>query len=1044
MKNLILPVIALVSALVFEASAQVVSYNRFEEGTAGDLVSDTVDDAGGDDPMHAYAVPPFDNRPAYSTSVPIDPIPQTGASNTLSLDVSGAKDVYTEVAGPWRTGDYSASSFTMEAYVQFDTLGNYQTVVGRDDLGGGGGETADPLSLFYLQKTDYDILRGIVATTGGDYVVAEGSTAVVAGQWYAIALVGDIDTGRLKLYVDDLADGPGNYVLEASTTGYDGLFHSASNQVWSVGRGFFDGSYTNSVDGQIDEVRFSSEALGVGKFLNSPEFPEPPILLHRYSFNGFTGYTVAEDSVGGEDGIVMSGAMQSGGAVSMDGDADSYVELPDSLISGSTITRDAVSFEAWFRVGDTGIWSRIFDFGKISGPEGYDYLFFTPNFPFHSWGGVMFGTRIDPNQLILADSLVNLPAPGDPDLHVVCIADFGNDRATIYLNGVWYGEALDFSTIDLSDVIDNDFSYLGKSLWSADPNLIGSINEFRIYNGALDPLEVAASYASGPDTPNLNAGALTGIALQTLPRLRVGAVVKTRAYAHASGLPGNPIDVTREPELSYTSDNPSVLMVSAEGVLTAVGPGTANITVTHTDGGVAVSDTKPVEVFVVDYEPVTPWRLTYDHGFFFPTPLPGSHVFSDVPFDLQEDADGFDVFGGNIPGVLSDGTLEIPVSTCGVSEVYTLINTGWGHPGETVGYLRFEGSGGLVHEVDLVVGENVRDWNLNLYEPHANFTTALSTTNYAFGSRIPYTGHLDMQTFTLPAAFHTATLQKITFVTFAPGGDYLFGRAWLAGLTLGVNKPPTVTIEAPASGFIAQVNQVINFAGSFTDLDATDIHTADWVFTDTLGAETIHMGTLSGNMVADPFQFAASGVYSFSLEVTDSAGNTGVATTVQDDLPAYVVVYDPYGGFVMGSGWVWSPAGALYPGNPDYETVAGRATFGFVSKYVTGAAAPAGQTAFRFRAGDLNFHSNSYQWLVVAGARAQFKGIGSINGEGDFGFMLTAVDSALPGGGVADRFRIKIWDMLNDDEIVYDNQAGADDGAALDTELQGGNITIHR
>ena len=56
------------------------------------------------------------------------------------------------------------------------------------------------------------------------------------------------------------------------------------------------------------------------------------------------------------------------------------------------------------------------------------------------------------------------------------------------------------------------------------------------------------------------------------------------------------------------------------------------------------------------------------------------------------------------------------------------------------------------------------------------------------------------------------------------------------------------------------------------------------------------------------------------------------------------------------------------------------------------------------KAGDLNFHSSSYDWLVIAGARAQFMGVGTINGAGSYGFMLTAIDGALPGGGESDKF----------------------------------------
>ncbi len=97
----------------------------------------------------------------------------------------------------------------------------------------------------------------------------------------------------------------------------------------------------------------------------------------------------------------------------------------------------------------------------------------------------------------------------------------------------------------------------------------------------------------------------------------------------------------------------------------------------------------------------------------------------------------------------------------------------------------------------------------------------------------------------------------------------------------------------------------------------------------------------------------------------------------------------------------------------------------------------------------MNFHSDAYEWLVIAVACAQFKGIGTINGEGSCKFMLTAVDGALPGGGGADKFRIKIWeeDEVNGEEIIiYDNMLGADDDADLDetTKIGGGSIMIHK
>jgi hypothetical protein len=68
-----------------------------------------------------------------------------------------------------------------------------------------------------------------------------------------------------------------------------------------------------------------------------------------------------------------------------------------------------------------------------------------------------------------------------------------------------------------------------------------------------------------------------------------------------------------------------------------------------------------------------------------------------------------------------------------------------------------------------------------------------------------------------------------------------------------------------------------------------------------------------------------------------------------------------------------------------------------------------------------------------------------VKGSGDYGFVLTAVDSAVSGGGTIDRFRIKIVNKVTG-VVVYDNQMDTDDGSGLTspgTVLGGGNIVIH-
>jgi hypothetical protein len=157
------------------------------------------------------------------------------------------------------------------------------------------------------------------------------------------------------------------------------------------------------------------------------------------------------------------------------------------------------------------------------------------------------------------------------------------------------------------------------------------------------------------------------------------------------------------------------------------------------------------------------------------------------------------------------------------------------------------------------------------------------------------------------------------------------------------------------------------------------------------------------------------------------------AETYCSSSTAYLPVYDPTAGFVTGGGWINSPEGA-YAAD---QSLTGKANFGFVSKYKKGQSIPDGNTEFQFQAGNLNFKSTMYDWLIIAGTKAMFKGEGIINDNGRYGFQLSAIDDE------SDKFRIKIWDKDAEDAVVYDNNIGSDENADPSTELGGGSIVIH-
>ncbi|HXP61702.1 MAG TPA: LamG-like jellyroll fold domain-containing protein, partial [Dongiaceae bacterium] len=246
-------------------------------------------------------------------------------------------------------------------------------------------------------------------------------------------------------------------------------------------------------------------------------FTTQTMLVHRYSFT-----SDASDSVGAQDGYLWGNATISGAQVVFDGDPNSYVELPSRMIS----SYDSVTFEFWASVGVNAIWSRIFDFGHYTAQAdggGQSYVFFTP----HSGTPT---TRICLSDGTEANLDCGPPLDGYDDVHLVVVYDPTTDTESLYTNAVLAASG-GLAGKKLSGV--NDVAcWLGRSLYAADNGLTASIDEFRLYAGALTPAQITADYAAGPNTvvlpppapaaPALSASSSRGNIVITWPATATG------------------------------------------------------------------------------------------------------------------------------------------------------------------------------------------------------------------------------------------------------------------------------------------------------------------------------------------------------------------------------------------------------------------------------------------------------------------------------------------------------------------------------------------
>ncbi|PYI82870.1 MAG: hypothetical protein DME26_16290 [Verrucomicrobia bacterium] len=248
--------------------------------------------------------------------------------------------------------------------------------------------------------------------------------------------------------------------------------------------------------------------------------------------------------------------------------------------------------------------------------------------------------------------------------------------------------------------------------------------------------------------------------------------------------------------------------------------------------------------------------------------------------------------------------------------------------------------------------------------------------------------------------------------------------------TVGNSSPAISSVTGPVDPLTKGSSPSVTV--NFTDPDSDQEHTITFNWDD--GSTTTASAGVGVGSVTGAHTYTSTGVYTVGVTVADACGFS--ASSVFQ----FVVVYDPNGGFVTGNGWINSSAGA-YRTDP---SLTGKATFGFVSKYLPGANFPSGNTEFQFHVANFKFKSTAYEWLVVAGAKAQYKGTGTVNGSGSYNFLLTATDGQASGGGGEDKFRLKITDANSG--VIYDNVPGGSDDmdAANPQVLGGGSIVMHK
>ncbi|WP_456283941.1 family 43 glycosylhydrolase [Microbacterium sp. JZ101] len=277
-------------------------------------------------------------------------------------------------------------------------------------------------------------------------------------------------------------------------------------------------------------------------------------LVAHYALDETTGAVAVDSSGNGRDAAILGGATLTGGeGIRLDG-VDDHVELPDDILAG--LTSITVSTEVLVRP-EQGTPYFIYGLGNpASSSSGTGYLFSTGNayrtsITTGNWSGEQTAT-----------SGANL-ARGVWKT-ITYTLDDATDTAVLYLDGTEVARKTGV-TIQPGQIGGGRTSanYLGRSNYSADRHLAGSLRDFRIYDTALSASEVAALQPSDQVKAQRDVDALS---LGDLSNVTADLALPTAAPNGSA--------------ITWASSDESV--ISPSGEVTRPASGSADVTLTAT------------------------------------------------------------------------------------------------------------------------------------------------------------------------------------------------------------------------------------------------------------------------------------------------------------------------------------------------------------------------------------------------------------------------------------------------------------------------------
>ena len=315
-------------------------------------------------------------------------------------------------------------------------------------------------------------------------------------------------------------------------------------------------------------------------------------LLHRYSF-----LSDATDSVGGANGTLVA---PNGGAAAtinhgliLPGNThggfgySGYVSLPGGLLINTT----NLTIECWVKQNQGNAWAEIWDFGN-NGNQNFALI----PFPANNNNNMEVAFTPNADEVDLTSSVF---FPNGATQYVCLTYNGAALTGNLYTNGTLIASQIlpnnTYTPGNIGGTGGTTVNVLGNDVYG-DDQFSGTIYELRVWNGVVPPLYLAASTLAGPGVVATNLVPTSVIVTVTNSTISAGLTQPASATANFPAVSGVPVTgfIT-----NWTSSNPSVLAVDANGNVTAVNSGSATISatlngVTGTSSTITVKSSGPI------------------------------------------------------------------------------------------------------------------------------------------------------------------------------------------------------------------------------------------------------------------------------------------------------------------------------------------------------------------------------------------------------------------------------------------------------------------